>query len=288
MNVELLRSIHAGTHAKPLIRAQNQIIAAQLHTDEFSKKAVISEASEHHRSTLKTTLSQRGISSVHRRRLLQQTLRATKEDFRSMLVEKERRSQLGHHKCRTCERVKRGCPHKTWVRADHLIKAEMKLMEQYPKRFNYCDCKSRLEEKWHVIQQHSKGKGCLNTKRSSIMPLLNCGHRVYCEGCVHQHAFCPICSRRYSHKKAEKREHQNQYRRKEEEANEKKLLLEKMEKMEIINCKKVNDSLDEFKAKIVNGDLLTNHVHRLLVPYPSRIGIERIKMRRDSRRSSCW
>ena len=283
MNVHLLRDIHSGRAADPLVHAQEATIAAQLNTDEYHRASAIEYANQLHKQSLVKVLNQPGVSALHRRRMLKQTIAATKEDRAAMSVEKERRSKLGKHRCETCHKAKRGAARKVWVRADHLRKAEEKLMQRTPSRFGYCDCKERIEEQWHVPSRQSTCHDCQEIKEAGIMPLLNCGHRVYCTICIERHAFCPICTRRYvapKHVPAH-RHHQVQYSSMGESATAKRHQLDDTLRLEKDRVDAEKRQLIEKRKALASGKGMDVQSYRRLKPYPSTVSIERLRRRQN-------
>lgn len=191
-----LRAIYSGESAKPLIEAQERIYAAELHADEFHREEARQCASKNAKSVLSGMFQE--ATPLERRRMMQQTYKATLSGRQHMRKELRRRFSLGKNTCQTCNLPKRGVPRKTWVRAPHLKHGEKILRQKEPGRFRYCDCKERIEELWHDPKISSRCMACQSVKLSSLVPLLNCGHRVLCELCKMRHAFCPLCHRRYN------------------------------------------------------------------------------------------
>ena len=285
MNVQTLRDIHSGKASLPLVQAQELCIAAQLNPDEYHRTAAIQSSKQHQRQQLQKILNSPGMSSIHRRRMMLQTLTATKEEQQNMVVEQLRRSKLGKHRCTTCQRSKRGVPHKVWLRSEHLTKAENLLKIKHPSRYNYCDCKNRIEEQWHVPELHSKCHGCLETKSAGLMSLLHCGHRVYCSSCIERHAFCPICTRRYVTPKdaPNRRLHQDSYRKKEENANALQNVIANNKKRDQNVVNELIRQKNEKRQIIITGqsDVITKDSYRKLIRFPSTMTEERIKRRLD-------
>ena len=300
MNVELLRDVNSGAAALPLIIAQQNLISAQLQTDEYARILEVQKANLNHATSMATAFNQPGMTSLQRRRLLQQTIAATRVDRSLMLVEQDRRGSLGHFKCATCTKVKRGVPHKEWLRPEHMVKMKNTLVQQDPEKYNYCSCYEKINAKWHNIHHHSKCMDCLTIKTSGLMPLLQCGHRVYCNVCIERHAFCPLCSRRYIAPKflPKNRLHQSKYCLKEEEVNEKFVAMGVTRRDQERTKREKITRLGRVKHDIVHGirvdgaaggglvleseQIVSYRSRRKLVPWLSRGRRERLKMRTNN------
>ena len=176
-----LDAIFSGSRAKPLIAAQRDIFEAELCPDEFARVGAKRRASAGAKEVIASTF--RGTTPLERRRMTVQAYAATIDDRHQMRKELRRRFSLGKNRCRTCNHPKRGVPKKTWVRRKHIMHGESLLRAKEPDRFRFCDCKERIEERWHRPKLSSQCMVCHSVKQSALVPLRSCGHRVLCELC---------------------------------------------------------------------------------------------------------
>ena len=118
------------------------------------------------------------------------------------------------------------------------------------------------------------------------MPLLSCGHRVYCSVCMEKHAFCPLCSRRYVPPRSipDGRDHQTSYLKKEQIANVETIKLERELAKEREESEREKRAKRERERRVSRGELVTSDTKRKLIPFPTTTSDERLLRRSPTRR----
>ena len=276
-----LTAIYSGTRAEPLIAAQQGIFLAELCPDELARAGVKRRASARAKQIITTTF--RGTSPLERRRMTAQAYAATVDDRHRMRRELRRRFSLGKNRCSTCNRPKRGVPKKTWIRREHIVHGENLLRAKEPDRFRHCDCRERIEERWHKPKLSSQCMACQSVKKSALVPLRNCGHRVLCELCKLRHSHCPLCHRRFLVENDPEKERpvQMSFVNKLAEANARSRVRAAREQAE---AQSVQDAIAVRDEKAVVVGALPMSVRRTILPRPTTATRERRHGKRISQR----